>query len=324
MKKLLPLLLLLTACGGSDTPEPKDSNARNANSNAMLVREGQVRAVTENPSTTDLQKAAERIEVPHLKGGAENLFVVHTVAGYGVNYCVEYNCNLRASWWSAYRWYKGFSHNVKKDEGKDAFNRKYWDTSEWMGDPFQVDPLIPVTYQSTPRDHSSNGHDRGHMLGSADRLNSRDANEQTFYLSNIHPQLAGFNQQGIWNNLEIRLRDMYDLDTFRDTLYVVKGGTIGPKMYDLVRGSSGNQLPSPHYFFMALLCKKNSDSSQGGYKAIGFWMKHESNTSAKYKDYAVSIDQLESLTGLDFFCNLPDDIEQQVEASLGTNAWKLN
>ena len=325
MKKLIFLFatLALTACGGgSDEPAPKGSNSANQNSNALRVAGGAVTAVTEDATTTDCQRVAMRMEMPRLVGGSNNLFVVHTVFHYGVNYCMEYNTSLKASRWTAYQWYKGFSTNVKEDEGHAAFNRNYWNSTEWEGDPFQPDPLIPAAYRTTPNDHRNNGYDRGHILGSADRLNSMDANEQTFYMSNIHPQRAGFNQQGIWYNLEDRLRKMYDLDSFRDTLYVVKGGTIAEGQYTMVRGS-GNSLVCPEYFFMALLCK-NANASLGGYKAIGFWMKHEDNTSADYKAYAVSIDELEKKTGIDFFCNLPDDIEQQVEAAMSPKAWKIN
>jgi endonuclease G len=53
-------------------------------------------------------------------------------------------------------------------------------------------------------------------------------------------------------------------------------------------------------------------------------MPHEPNTSTDYKAYAVSIDELERKSGIDFFCNLPDDIEQQVESNLVLAAWKIN
>ena len=320
MKKLVLIslsALLLAACGGSDDPAPSGSGARNTNSNALLIKNGSAQAVTEDVTTTDCQRVAMRMEMPRLQGGSNNLFVVHTVGTYGVNYCMEYDCTLRASRWSAYQWHKGFNH-------KDAnWNKNNWKNTDWGDYPFQPDPIIPVAYRTTLQDHRSNGHDRGHMLASADRLNSKDANEQTFYLSNIHPQLNSFNAQGIWYNLEIKLRNDYDTDKFRDTLYVVKGGTIAKGQYDMVRGS-GNQLACPRYFFMALLCKKSTDPTQGGYKAIGFWMPHEPNTSTNYKAYAVSIDELERKSGIDFFCNLPDDIEQQVESNLVLAAWKIN
>lgn len=302
--------LMLAACG-DDEPIAPPSGASNQNSNAALVSTGQEASVTESPASTDCQQVAMRLEMPRLQGGTRNLLVVHTVSGGTVNYCMEYDCTLMASRWTAYRWYKGLSSNEAN------WNRKNWESTSWGGDPFQEDPLLPKDCRTTLADHRSNGYDRGHMLSSADRLNSKTLNEQTFYLSNMHPQLAGFNQRGIWYNLEDRLHKVYDQDSFRDTLYVVKGGTIGQGQYTMK-----NRLAVPKYFYMAILCK-NGETTQGGYKAIAFWMEHKANSDTNYASYAISIDELEQRTGIDFFCNLPDDIERQVESNLVLAAWGL-
>ena len=110
----------------------------------------------------------------------------------------------------------------------------------------------------------------------------------------------------------------WNRSSFRDTLYVCKGGTI--EDYGATKGvmrhtSSG--LIVPRYFFMALLCKKGDT-----YKAIGLWAEHinADHSSDKLSDYAVSIDELEQLTGSDFFCNLPDDTERRGETITRDNA----
>lgn len=307
---ILGLMLCFTACN-DDEDEFFFGDKTNTNSNTVMVGTtpvtysnrsvvtcGFVNAVTEG--STDLQKAACRLEVPKLKSGNENLFIVHTV-GSEINYCMQYNCNLRAQYWSAFRW-------DRTNSGGSA--------SGSLSD-FAEDPLIPYGYRSTLDDHKNNNHDRGHMLANADRKISSAANKQTYYLSNIHPQLSEFNQQGIWFELENKVRS-YNNNSFRDTLYVVKGGTISTGNYTTVKG-----LPVPKYFFMALLSYNKSDKTQAGYKAIAFWMEHKSNTDSNYKDYAISIDELEQKTGIDFFCNLPDNIEQVVERNLVLNAWGL-
>ena len=75
----------------------------------------------------------------------------------------------------------------------------------------------------------------------------------------------------------------------------------------------------PSYFFMAILRVKN-----GVYNAVGFWVKHENNKDNKLAKYAVSIKELEEKTGIDFFCNLPDNIERTVEAvPVNNNLWDL-
>lgn len=317
-------LLLTTACTDNNET-PSKPKVKNENANAY-VAPGQ--GITEKTATISIGEAARRLEIPRLKGGADNLFVVHTVPNLGVNYCMEYDCSALASRWTAYQWYTGFSTNVKDDTGKSAWNRDQWKYGATYngyggdGDPFQPDPLLPREYRTELEDHSRNGYDRGHMLGSADRLNSKEANGQTFYLSNMHPQSAGFNQGGIWYNLEEKLRKQYDTSSFRDTLYVVKGGTIDQGNFGTVRGASGRKLIVPKYFFMALLCK-NKSQTQDGYKAIAFWMEHKDNYAINAASYAISINELERKTGIDFFCNLPDELEETIEENCVPAAWGL-
>ena len=215
---------------------------------------------------------------------------------------MEWDNTLRAQRWTAFRWDK--SNSVTNTKRSDVWGE---------------DPLIPAEYRTSQSDYSGSGYTRGHMIASQDRVNSYKANVQTFYYSNMQPQLYGFNTQGIWYELENYIRNAYNTNAFRDTLYVVKGGTISAGNYTTVKG-----LPVPNYFFMALLCRKLSDTTQGGYKAIAFWMEHKSNTDSNYKKYAISIDELEQKTGIDFFPNLPDNIERVVESNLVLPAWKLN
>ena len=105
--------------------------------------------------------------------------------------------------------------------------------------------------------------------------------------------------------------------SFRDTLYVVKAGTIRD---DQVLEYAGTyKLLVPKYFYMAILCLKD-----GQYKAIGFWTEHTANNSSKNPaDYAISIKELEEKTGIDFFCNLPDDIEEEVQKEYNLADWGL-
>lgn len=312
MRKYIYMLLtaaLFVACDSEDDI----SLSGNANAN-MQVRSG----VTEKPAEVNCKSMARRVEVPSLNNGAEDLFVVHTTS-CGVNYIMEYDCGKMASRWIAYQWHRGNSGN--------AWNRNNWRSGYTFngyggkGDPFQPDPLIPSYCRMTESSYSGTGYQRGHMLASADRLASQECNGQTFYMSNMHPQLPGFNSSGIWYNLEGYIRNNYNKDSFRDTLYIVKGGTIAEGQYNTVM-NSGVQLLVPKYFYMAILCK-NSKAGQGGYKAIAFWMEHKANTDSNYAAYAVSIDELEKKTGIDFFCNLPDDIESQVESNMVLSAWGL-
>ena len=112
---------------------------------------------------------------------------------------------------------------------------------------------------------------------------------------------------------EIAKRNGY---SFCDTLYVCKGGTIDNEAQYT---KTGRGLIVPQYFFMAIMRVKN-----GVYNAFGFWVEHQANNDRQLAKYAVSIQELEKKTGIDFFCNLPDDKERVVEAaSVNTNLWGL-
>lgn len=285
----------------ANSPNVAQMGNTSTSSRGGVVTMGSIQAVSEG--TTDLRQVAARLEIPRLKGGSRNLFVVHTVPTYGVNYCLEWSYDLRAQYWAAFRW-------------DDSNTGKSTDRS----DAWAEDPLIPSSYRSTQDDYRNSGYTRGHIVASEDRVISVEANKQTFYYSNMHPQNSTFNaeKQSTWWHIENKvLRDKYNKSSFRDTLYVVKGGTINTGKYGLT--STG--IPVPYNFFIAILRKKKDDPTLNGYKAIGFWLKHVANKDINYKNYAVSIDKLEELTGIDFFCNLPDELEEKVENSINLSIW---
>ena len=142
-------------------------------------------------------------------------------------------------------------------------------------------------------------------------------------MTNMQPQTHSLNA-GIWSRMETQVRS-WAASAYIDTLYVVKGGTIDQEdqIYDYL-GSDANQIPVPKYFFMAMLAKQ----STGGYTAIGLWVEHIAEYSSKTPigNFAVNIRELEQLTGIDFFPNLPDAIEESVETlplSNLKNVWGL-
>ena len=225
---------------------------------------------------------------------------------YGINYFLEWDCDKRAQRWTAYQMHKGNSASNVKRSNDEAWHE---------------DEQIPDEYRSTYDDYRYSGFDRGHICPSADRLQNTNMNYQTFCYSNVHPQYNSLNA-AIWGDMENKVR-AWNNDSFRDTLYIVKGGTIDKKdqVFDfLTQGSYGVVIPK--YFFMAILCVKNNQ-----YKALGFWIEHKKSYSdiegKSIKQYAVSIDQIEESTGIDFFHNLPDDIEAKVESELTVGDWNF-
>ena len=315
-------LFLFASCGGDPVVESQSSSNTNQNASTTLA------LYTEATTPMSVRTGAMHgLEIPSLRTGNVDAFIVHTLLDGKLNYCIGYNTKLRANSWTAFKWYNGFSSNNKN------WYRNNWRQGETFngyggtGDPFQPDPVLPENLRVNSGDYDDWRYQRGHMLGSADRLNSKEANGQTFYMSNIMPQLKAFNEQGIWWNLENHLRSTYDTapenaSFLRDTLYVVKGGTISAGNYTMI--GSSNQLVCPKYFFMAILAyAKKYAKTNGGYYAIAFWMEHKGNADEVSSKYAISIDELEKRTGLDFFCNLPDDIENAVEKSFYLADWKL-
>ena len=141
----------------------------------------------------------------------------------------------------------------------------------------------------------------------------------------MQPQRNTFNV-GVWQQMEKQVRN-WNQSTFRDTLYICKGGTIRD---DQISRTLSNGLIVPKYFFMAVLCKNKS-----GYKAMAFWIEHKDKDSDYPKDvqgnyllspYVTNIRELETLTGIDFFCNLEDETEERVETLSVENiksAWGL-
>lgn len=249
---------------------------------------------------------ASMLEIPALKGGSMNQFITHTTKRNGKDYptySLEYSYKYKHSYWIAYRFDNTTGGNVGRNEA------------------YKPDPELPSQYATKHNDYTNSGYTRGHLCASSDRQYSKEANQQTFYMSNISPQSGnGFNQSGsAWNTGEDKVQAWgYNISRSTDTLYVVKGGTIGEGM---IKGYIKNEIAIPKYFFMAVLFRSGDN-----YKAIGFYMPHENlkddPDKKDPKKYLMSIDALEQETGIDFFHNLPDNIENTVEATYNVNDWQ--
>ena len=182
-------------------------------------------------------------------------------------------------------------------------------TDNWRADPFvplQADVTAGGSYQ-----FSSKGYDRGHQIASADRLASTSMNEQTFYFTNATPQLSNFNQ-GIWANLEEKVRDWSTSANGTDTLYVVTGCVVNDQCTS-VADHNNRQVTVPAGYYKALL-RKAKDSNN--YLGAAFYMEHRnySSTEQNLKDYAMSISELETKVGMTFFVNLPTEQAGAIKA----------
>lgn len=273
-------------------------------------------AENKNKNLTNIYPEAARLEFPKLKGGSSIVLVHATNDKYGINFCTEWDCTKKSQRWSCYQMHAG---NTGGSVGRYQDGYPYDDQLDFANYFTAAD--------GTPQDlFWGSGYDHGHICPSADRQYSSEANRQTFFLTNMQPQRNVFNA-GVWSAMEQQVRN-WNRGAFRDTLYVCKGGTIDRE--DQIRGYVQQKMIIPKYFFMALLCKNSS-----GYKALGFWIEHKDKDDDYPKDtqgnyqlggYVVNIRELETLTGIDFFCNLDDGTEDHVETLAPENiksAWGL-
>lgn len=247
---------------------------------------------------------AKMLEIPKVSNEEAHHFIAHMVEHNGkdmVNYSVEYDTSKNHSRWVAFRFDAITCQKVVKR------------TNEWA-----CDPNLPYNncYDGTFPQFKNRRMDRGHLVASEDRVYSKIANMQTFYYSNISPQLNDFNTK-IWVNLEKRVQSWGRDRNLCDTLYVVKGGTIEKPMGIISPRSKPNmEVPIPSHYFMALLQVKD-----GKYQATAFLLPHENLPEENLKPYQMTVRELEKKTGFDFFHNLPDNIEEEVENKTNIRSW---
>ena len=189
---------------------------------------------------------------------------------------------------------------------------------------WNFDPLLGALWSPAPFSGYAGSYDRGHQIPSADRQCCYEANEQTYYGTNIVPQIKGHNTE-IWANLENKVRTIANKS---DTTYVVTGVMIADPngyttdstkdKYDNIRPTSQlKTLPVPSHFFKAIL-RYNKSSTLGQWNAIAFYLEHKDygKNAEVGKQHSMSIDELEEITGIDFFVNLPAKIGEGAAAQL--------
>ena len=204
-----------------------------------------------------------------------------------------------------------------------------WSAGSGRSDNYNYDPDIPKNVQQAKTSGSTSGYNRGHMLGSAERTGSALTNSQVFYITNIAPQNSTwFNLEGGgWNLLE-KFVDGFECS---DTLYVVIGtyfeeftdgyGNSAHKQKAAFMGSDV-QIPTAFYYAMMRTKKGNTGKSLKNCTAdeimcAAFVRAHASGTKGQKVSAKemMSIDQLEALTGYDYFPNVPNAPESTFKAS---------
>jgi len=186
-------------------------------------------------------------------------------------------------------------------------------TSGGRTDSFSLDPLLPRDKQpyipsAFKTGNTTGSYDRGHQIPSADRLSWR-VNLETFFGTNMTPQDNNLNGNA-WGNLENKVR-AWAKSSSTDTLYVVTGCTGADVEAKYVLDYDDKHVAVPVGYYKALL-RLSKDKT---YMGLGIYFDNAPNSATFFQNLAMSIDELEKKVGVDFFVNLPDDIEKAVEAT---------
>lgn len=206
-------------------------------------------------------------------------------------YTVSYNKDKKIPNWVAYELTK------QKTQGNIKRNER-----------FIADPVVKGGMANNS-DYSRSGFDKGHMAPAADMKWSNEAMKESFYFSNVCPQHLELNRRK-WKTLEDKVREW----AVADSAILIICGPVTNKKSPVI-GKSRVTVPSK--FFKVILSLHGSTP-----KAIGFIFKNE-RAIAPLRNYAVSIDSIEQLTGLDFFSSLPDSLENEIESRIDTTLWSI-
>lgn len=232
----------------------------------------------------ELYELSLELAIPQLAPEVKSQVIEH------LGYTVSYNSRHKNPNWVAYEL------TAEELQGKEPRNGS-----------FIPDPLASGDQAST-KDYTRSGWDRGHLAPAADMAWSKEAMRESFYLSNISPQAPGLNR-GKWKSLEDFTRD----NARRyGKLLVVTGPVF--KDSDGMGCIGKNKVTVPDAFYKVLLMNDN------GLSGIGFYFDN-TDSKNRLQSHAISIDSVESITGIDFFYKLPDNIEEQVERSYSWDKW---
>ena len=241
-------------------------------------------AVTADHSEKECE--CKHLELPHVKCSCEQI-IEHLA------YTVSYNHDWNLPNWVAY----------------ELTNNELYGNVE-RSNHFTPDPLVHgdpvVTY-----DYTHSGYDRGHMAPAADMKWSEQAMRESFYMTNICPQNQNLNR-GDWNDLEELARDWAKK---YGNIYIACGPLV-PKDYKVI--GQNKKIAIPGSFFKVFL-----RPTETSWTAIGFVMPNQAG-NRPLMTYILSIDEVEQLSGIDFFYNLPDCIEDDVEKEFSISDWNIN
>ena len=170
---------------------------------------------------------------------------------------------------------------------------------------FLSDPLVE-SGSAVAQDYSRSGYDRGHLCPAGDFKHDKELQDETFYMSNMSPQLPDFNR-GIWSDLENKVRSWVKK---RGELIIITGPILKKGLPTIGRM---NKIAIPEKFYKIIYDPATEE-------AIAFLFPNEGSVEL-VKSFTISVNELEAMTGIDFFAKLPDSLEQKIEANNNVDDW---
>jgi endonuclease G len=253
----------------------------NKGKTVLLYEDGTWNYADKVPLYNIKTRAIGRLEIP--KTNLKDSIISHT------GYSLLYNEKHEQANWIAYE--------LTKEKTYKQFERT---------NKFKVDPKIS-TKTANDKDYKGSGYDKGHLAPAADMGYSEITMAESFYYSNMSPQLPGFNR-GIWKKLEELVRN-WAVDN--DKIYIVTGPVLATNLPTI----GINNVSVPNYYYKVIL-----DYTEPNIKAIGFILANKSSNEP-LQNFVLSVDTIENITGIDFFATLPDDQEELIEKTVCIKCW---
>ena len=205
-------------------------------------------------------------------------------------YALSYNCEAGIANWVSWE-----------------LDRSWLGTAE-RSDDFRPDSELPTDcYAVRPNDYRGSGYDRGHLVPSGDRTNSSQDNSSTFIMTNMIPQSPSNNRE-VWRELEEYSRRL----AFQGKkLYLVAGG------YGIARKIANSQVivPASTWKVILILDRANGEITEDNADTIAVWIPNsEEVRNTDWRDYIVSVDEVEQKTGYNFFARLPKKVQHEIES----------
>lgn len=205
------------------------------------------------------------------------------------NYILSYNETYEQAEWVAYE--------LTVAETNKTVDR---------ADRFRADKTVS-TASATLADYKGSGYDRGHLAPAADMGFNSTAMSESFYMSNMSPQTPSFNR-GVWKKLESKVRNWA---SEYGKIYVVTAGVLSNDLPTI----GANSVSIPKYYYKIILKGKGEHR-----KMIAFLLKNE-KSNEPLSSFVVSTNEIEKLTGIDFFPQLPDEFEEKLESTINLSNW---